>query len=285
MPVVLQLPIAAPGSAPYVDEVKIYKRVDALSYSLLSTEPVGTPTYEDLGGLVNDEYHITFSSSTFGVESLPSNIYRVGTPWRQGMGVILTLQTTSITPSVDEVAIYRRRFGTSTAVRLGTVPLGTQHYSDTNGQPGDEYHTTFLDSVLLAESQPGPSIIADAGAGLVVVTGRDRDIRDVGIDQGPGARDPFGAGPRVYIELVSPKSHRSPSANGGTVVRQNYDVQVQPGGVWSVPLLPNDLYTVSDTFYKFTFSDGEQLFKRVMSANGVAQNFALLTDVAPLELR
>ncbi|HUW08765.1 MAG TPA: hypothetical protein VM537_03505, partial [Anaerolineae bacterium] len=268
MPVVLNLPIAPPAGAPYVDEVKIYKRVDALSYVLLSTEPLGTLTYEDPAGLVNDEYHITFSSSTFGVESLPSNIYRVGTPWRQGMGVILELQTTSGTPSVDQVAVYRRRFGTANAVRLGTVPIGTQFYSDSTGMPGDEYHTTFLDSALLAESQPGPSIIANAGSGVVVVTGRDRDIRDLGVTQGPGPRDPFGAGPRVYIELVVPCSQRAPSANGGFIARQNYDAQVQVDGTWSVGLLPNDLITSPDTFYKFTFSDGEKSFKRVLSANG-----------------
>lgn len=285
MPVVLQLPTEAPADAPYVDEVKIYKRVDALSHVLLSTESLGTPTYEDPMGLVNDEYHVTFFSSTFGVESLPSNIYRVGTPWRQGMGVVLELQTTSETPTVDEIVIYRRRFGEATAIRLGTVAIGTQFYNDPDGQPGDEYHTTFLDSTLLAESQPGPSVIADAGSGVVVITGRDRDIRDVAITRGPGARDPYGAGPRIFIELITPRGHRAPSINGGFIARQTYDVQALADGTWSVPLVPNDLITSPDTYYQFTFTDGEKAFKRVSSSNGLAQNFSLLADVDPLQLR
>ena len=283
MPVILDLPTSS--IAPYIDEVKVYKRVDATSFTLLSTEPLGTLTYTDAAGVLNDEYHVTLSSSTLGIEGLPSNIYRARAPWRQGLGVILELQTTSTAPAVDTVGIYRRRFGATATVRIGTVALGTQYFSDSAGVPGDEYHTTFIDSVLLDESQPSPSVIANAGSGLVVVTGFDRDVRDVGIDLGPGPRDPVGAGPRLYIELVTPRGHRAPSANGGTVVRKNYDVQVLADGTWSVPLLPNDLYTVVDTFYRFTFSDGVQLFKQILSANGVAQNFALLGDVDPLELR
>ena len=283
MPVILNLPVTTqPG---YIDEVRVYKRLDHVSFSLLGTVALGTLTFTDPIGLINDEYHVTLASSSLGFESLPSNIYRALTPWRQGMGVILQLQTTGAAPEVTDVVIYRRRFNKVNALRIATVALGTEFYSDPSGSPGDEYHSTFLDAVTLAESQPSPSVIANAGAGLVVVTGFDRDIRDVGVDLGPGARDPFGPGPRVYIELVSPRGHRAPSANGGTVVRQNYDVQVKAGGVWNVPLLPNDLYVVPDTCYKFSFSDGQQMFKRVLAANGPAQNFALLGDALPLELR
>jgi hypothetical protein len=283
MPVVLNLPLTS--TQPFIDEVKVYKRVDATSFSLLGTLALGTLTFTDPIGLINDEYHVTFSSSTLGVESLPSNIYRAYTPWRQAMGVILQLQTTSPVATVDQIAVYRRKFGEPTYVRLATLALGTEYYTDPAGAPGDEYHTTFLDSVSLAESQPSPSVIANAGSGMVVVTGFDRDIRDQGIGQGPGDHDPLGPGPHVYIELVTPRSQVAPSANGGLVVRQNYKVQVNGLGSWNVELLPNDLYTSPETFYKFTFTDGEQYFKRLVSANGAAQNFSLLEDVDPLELR
>lgn len=282
MPVKLTLPTEAP---PYIDTICVYRRVDATSSLLLGKYTLGVSEVTDASGAVNDEYHITFYSSTLGYESLPSNIYRVLTPWRQGMGVVLELQTESPSSAVDSVGIYRRKFQAHNYSRVGLVSVGTAYFYDPDGAPGDEYHTTFIDSVTLAESQPSCSVVADAGSGLVVVTGFDRDIRDTGITQPPGARDPFGAGPRVYIELVKPRGQLTPSVQGGTVVRQNYDVQVQPGGVWSIPLIPNDLYTSPDTFYKFTFTDGEQYFKRISSANGRAQNFSLLEDVDPLELR
>jgi len=283
MPVVLTLPVTSMQA--FIDEVKIYKRVDAVSYSLLDTVALGTTSYTDLAGLVNDEYHVTFYSSSLDVESLPSNIYRVLTPWRQGMGVILQLDTVPPVPEVDTIAVYRRRFGATNSVRLASLPVGTAYYSDPLGAPGDEYHTTFLDSVSLAESQPSPSVLADAGSGAIVVTGMSQDIQGVGIKQGPGARDPFGGGPRIYIELVTPRSQIMPSVNGRAVFRQSYDVQVKANGLWSVVLLPNDLYTTPKTFYKFTFTDGEQYFKRIESVNGQAQNFSLLADVLPLELR
>ena len=263
----------------------MYKRVDATTIVPLTIEPLGTTEFVDSAGLVGDEYYATFSSSTLGVESLPSNIYRVGTPWMQGMGVILALDTVSSHPSVDTVAVYRRRFAASDALRIGAVPLGTQFFSDPAGQPGDEYHTTFVNELSLAESQPGPSVIADAESGTIVVSGTFKDVRNAGTGQGPGVRDPVGPGPHVEVVLRWPKRYQSPNANGQTIGRTYYDVTVQAAGVWSVPLIPNDMILGLQSYYEFTFTDGEKYFKRVSSVNGLAQNFALLEEVLPLELR
>src|SRR3990172_12815551 len=117
MPVVLDVP--TDSQAPYVSSVRIYKRLDAFSYALLVEVPLGTLQHVDSAGQLHDEYHATYYSTTLNVESLPSQIYRVGTPWMQAMGVILELQTTSPTPSVDQVGVYRRRYGESLPVRLG----------------------------------------------------------------------------------------------------------------------------------------------------------------------
>jgi hypothetical protein len=170
-------------------------------------------------------------------------------------------------------------------VRLGTVPIGTQYYNDPDGAPGDEYHTTFIDSITLDESQPSPSVIADAESGLVVVSGKFQDIRGIGVLNGPGVRDPFGAGPHIDIELIWTKRHIAPTANGRTIARTHYDVTVQANGFWSVPLIPNDLILNTDAYYEFTFTDGEKYHKRVSSTNGLAQNFAQLEDVDPVYLR
>lgn len=283
MPVTLTLPTTSTDS--YVDAVRVYKRVDHLSFAQLTEETLGTATYVDVAGLVGDEYHCTFYSTTLGIESLPSQIYRVQTPWGESMSVILELQTSSSNPSVDQIAVYRRRFAEANAVRLAALPIGTQYYTDPTGLPGDEYHTTFLDSLTLAESQPGPSVIADAGAGLVVVTGFARDIRDTHITLGPGSYDPFGAGPRIHVTLVWPKAHITPSANGKAIIRTHYNVQVLTDGRWSVPLVANDLMTAPNAYYEFEFSDGSRYFKRIETENGAAQNFSLLADVKPLELR
>lgn len=285
MPVVLTLPGSAPSGEGYLDTVNVYKRVDATSHTLLSSGPISSVSYTDITGALNDEYHITFSSSTLGVESLPSNVYRVGTPWMQDMGVILELQTTSTNPDVDQVAIYRRRYNATNAFRLGVVSLGTQYYSDPDGQPGDEYHTTFLDSVSLDESQPGPSVIADAEAGTVVVSGFMRDVRNKSVTLGPGPRDPIGPAPRVEVQLVWTKPHITPAANGQVVARTHYDTEVATNGTWSLPLVPNDLLLGIDSYYEFTFTDGRKYFKKVRSTNGLAQNFALLEDVRPIDLR
>jgi hypothetical protein len=111
------------------------------------------------------------------------------------------------------------------------------------------------------------------------------DLRDTIAQLGPGIYEPMSAGPRVHVELMWTKPHILPSANGRAVIRTSYDVQIQRDGRWNIPLIANDLYTVSDTYYEFTFSDGHKYFKRVLTANGAAQNFSLLGDVKPLELR
>lgn len=284
MPVTLTLP--ATSTQAYYDQVRIYKRVNATSIPLLDTVSLGIASYEDPAGVINDEYHITFYSSSLGVESLPSNIYRVLTPWKQGMGVVLELQTTSVNPTVDTVGIYRRRFSEAATIRIDTVPLGTTHYYDATGVPGDEYHTTFIDSLTLAESQPGPSVIADASSGLVVVTGFSVDVRARPVTTGPGSPDaPFDGSAFVHVTLMWPSRHLTPSANGQAVTRETYKVPIYSTGTWSVPLVPNDLLQAPDSYYEFKFTDGVKYFKRIETANGAAQNFSLLADVNPLELR
>ena len=284
MPVILTLPIAA--GTPYYDQVRVYKRVDATSIPLLDTVSLGTTSYTDPAGLVNDEYHVTFFSSNYGMESLPSNIYRVLTPWKQDMGVALQLQTTSTNPSVDTVGIYRRVYNTPDTLRIDTVPIGTPYYYDAAGAPGDEYHTTFIILATLSESRPGPSVIADAGTGAVVVSGFAIDVRATPVKTGPGlAGDPFDGNAFVHVSLLWPARHITPSANGQAVIRETYKAPIYSTGTWSLPLVPNDLLQSPNSYYEFKFTDGVKYFKRVESVNGSAQNFSLLADVDPLELR
>lgn len=160
------------------DRIVIYKRLDAETYTELADLPIGTTTYTDVGGLINDEYHVKFRDSVNGISSRPSHIYRALNPTKQrndevpAVAVVLELTTSSTVPTVDFVAIYRRKPLETVATRIALVPIGQQYYQDTEGDPGDIYHSTFVNTTNNPESQPSAIVIADAGSGLVTVSGR-----------------------------------------------------------------------------------------------------------------
>lgn len=279
----LTLPTTSPDA--FMDQVKIYKRETATSIILLDTVALGTATYADPAGLVGDEYYVTFFSSTENIESLPSPIYKVRTYWAADMGVVLELQTTSPNPEVDTVGIYRRRYGDSLYLRIAAVSLGTRFYTDADGEAGDIYHTTFINSVSLAESQPSPYVVAGTDTNMVVVTGIAVDPRAKAITDRGGSWDPLGGTSNMVVTLRWERKHLAPSVNGQTVIRTTYKLSTLVDGRWSVALIPNDLFSIPDTYYEFLFTDGERYFKRISSTYGLAQNFANLEDVLPLELR
>lgn len=264
-----------------IDTVVIYRRDDAYTLTEIGSAPLGTSTFSDPAGVINDEYHITFRDSVSGVESLPSQLYRVLNPFKQReedgvVVVVLELETSSVVPTVDFVAIYRRKPTESVATRIALVPIGTQFYQDPDGEPGDVYHSTFVDTTNSAESQPSAYVIANANTGLVVVSGRFEDPSgDPMLADTEEFRD-------VEVLLVIPdeKSQRTPTAQGQVFGPQKKKALLDENGFWSLPLVPNDLILPNNTFYIFSVGD-QRFYKRVDSSNGPVQNLALLADVLP----
>jgi hypothetical protein len=286
MPVVLTLPTTSPD--PYIDAVRVYRRQDAFSYTLVSEVALGTPTLEDPLGVVGDEYHSTFYSTALDLESLPSDLVRITTHWESLMGATFELQTTSPDPNVDTVAIYCKRGDGADCcfVRVGTVPLGTQYFTDPDALPGDICYTTFINSTTLAESQPSPCVTVTTDGNQVIVSGYAVRIDGRPVtDPGSGSDAALGCGAHVHVTLYWPARHITPSAFGLSVIRETKMVPIGEDGKWSTPLVPNDLLQSPKSYYEFKFTDGVKYFKRINSVNGDIQNFALLGDVDPLELR
>lgn len=269
------------------DRVVIYKRVDATSYTELADLPIGTTSYTDSAGVINDEYHTIFKDSVNGISSLPSHIYRALNPYKQRneedppVAVILELETTSTVPTVDYVAIYKRKPLEASATRIALVAIGQQYYQDADGEPGDIYHSTFVDTTNNSESQPSSYVIADANSGLVVVSGRfENPAGDIYIrPDRPANDDEYD----IEISLVTPysSSTRTPTAQGQVIgITTKKVLTDSTTGFWSVTLIPNNLIEPNNTYYQFMFR-GHAYYKYVYSTNGDAQNFAMLADVQP----
>lgn len=261
-----------------LDTIDIYKRVDAETITLLGSVPLGTATFSDPDGVINDEYHIVWRSSSSGVQSLPSKIYRALNPYKQrdeAVVVVLELQTSSVIPTVDYVAIYRRKYGETAATRIGLVPIGQQFFQDPDGEPGDIYHTTFIDSINDAESQPSDYVVSDANTGLVVVSGRFETPSGDSCEAHPDERDD------VEIMLVVPDGVIiQPTAQGQVFGTDVVSAPLDENGIFSIPLVPNNLILPNNTYYLFTYRS-QRIYKRIDSDNGSAQNLALLADVQP----
>ena len=271
-----------------MDRIVIFKRVDAETYTELADLPLGTATYTDTGGVINDEFHVRFKDSINGVSSLPSHIYRALNPYKQRneenppVAIILELQTTSTVPTVDFVGIYRRKQFETDATRIALVAIGQQFYQDPDGDPGDVYHSTFVDTTNGTESQPSAYLTANANTGLVVVSGRFEDPAGdlyARPPEPPASDDDFD----IEIRLVVPReaNARAPTAQGQTIGIVVKKILTQEStGFWSTTLVPNDLIEPNNTFYEFLFR-GRTYFKYVNSANGEAQNFAMLAEARP----
>lgn len=287
---------ALSGMDATMDTVVVYKRENAYSISEVTTVSLGVPEV-DVTGLVNDEYYITFRHSATGIESQPSSIYRALNPYKQRqepeapVSVILQLETTSTVPTVDFIGVYRRKYGESISNRIALLPIGTEYFQDPDGLPGDVYHSTFIDSTNATESQPSIYVIANANAGLVIVSGRfEYPNGDPVISQREPKHD-------IDIELIIPKSSqgRTPTAQGQVIASRTAKVFLEriskdelgnaispeiDTGRWSVALVPNNLIEPNDTYYEFTFN-GNKMYKKIHSQNGLAQNFAMLAEVTP----
>lgn len=261
-----------------LDTVDIYKRVDSTTLTLLSSVPLGTTTFADPAGVINDEYFIRWRSLSNGVQSLPSKIYRVLTPYKQrdeAVVVVLELQTTSVIPTVDFVSIYRRKPEETAATRIGLVPIGQQFFQDTTGEPGDVYHITFVDTTNSSESQPSDYVVSDANTGLIVVSGRFETPSGDSCEAHPDERDD------VEVMLVVPDGViAQPTAQGQVFGTDVVTAPLDDLGAFSIPLVPNDLILPNNTYYLFTYRS-QRLYKRINSDNGAAQNLALLADVNP----
>jgi hypothetical protein len=267
------------------DLVVIFRRVSPYHYTELASVPLGTATYSDSNGRIDDEYHVVFRDSMSGVESLPSSIYRALTPYLQRdeagvVVVVLELDTVSTIPTVDFVAIYKRKFGEPNAVRIGLVPIGTALFSDPDGEPGDTYHSTFVDTTNSAESQPSDYVIANAGSGLVVISGRFEDL--TGMSSETFSRNNRKTTRDIQIELHTRNDSvsRTPTARGQVLATNMAESHLNTDGRWSVVLIPNDIITPSMTYYVFQYR-GNRFYKRIHSQYGPVQNFALLQDVDP----
>lgn len=268
------------------DRIVVFKRVDAETYTELADLPLGTTTYTDTDGVVNDEYHTVFRDSVNGISSRPSHIYRALNPTKQrndevpAVAVVLELETSSTIPTVDFVAIYRRKPLETTATRIALVPIGQQYYQDAEGDPGDIYHSTFVDTTNNAESQPSMIVIADAGSGLITVSGRFEHVTGDTIvrPEKPRNDDLWD----IEIQLWTPKNViRTPTAQGNVIGITTWKVLTDcETGYWAVDLIPNDLIEPNNTFYEFKYRT-QRWFKQINTANGGAQNFAMLADYIP----
>jgi hypothetical protein len=232
---------------------------------------------------VNDEYHITFRESATGVESLPSSIYRALYPYQQREdGVVVVtfeLDTTSTIPTVDFVAIYRRKPEESVATRIALLPIGTERYQDPDGLPGDVYHSTFVDTTNSTESQPSEYQVANAGAGFVVVSGR---FEDAGGDPAEAylQKDRDHHDVQATLMLRRKNRLRTPTAQGQIIAQTFARARMDENGVWSLVLVPNNLIQPRDSYYEFKYR-GRIYNKQIHVQNGRAQNFAMLPDVDP----
>jgi hypothetical protein len=280
------------------DRIVLFKRVDATTYAELADLSIGTASYTDVAGTVNDEYHTIFRDSINGISSLPGPIYRALNPYKQRdepdppVSVILELDISSPIPTVDFIAVYRRKFLENEAIRIALLPIGQQFYQDVDGLPGDIYHTTFVDTTNATESQPSLYTVANANSGLVVVSGRFEN------PSGDAADAFTEATPDVEALLILPgnaSSARTPTVQGQVIGKRVVGTRIivltkdelgnpitppVSTGRWSIPLIPNNLIEPNNTYYEFHYRN-RRYFKYVNSVNGAAQNFALLADVQP----
>lgn len=282
------------------DKIVIFKRVDSTTYSELAELAIGTATFTDAAGVVNDEYHTIFRDSVNGIESLPGPIYRALNPHKQReepdppVSVILELQTTSAIPTVDFVAVYRRKPLELVATRIALLAIGQQFYQDADGEPNDIYHSTFIDTANSTESQPSSYITANANSGLVVISGRFEDVSGDASESFAATSDQkFDM--EVLLAIPPEASGRTPTVQGQVVGTNKVQVfmitltedelgdplpESLSTGRWSVPLIPNDLIEPNNTYYTFIYR-GNRFFKQINSVNGLVQNFALLADFQP----
>ena len=286
MSVLLTLPteLHKDETIPY-DTVAIFRRVSPYQYVELAAVPLGTANYSDADGRVGDEYHIVFRDSASGVESPPSNIYRALIPYLQRgedgvVVVVLELDTVSTIPTVDFVAIYRRKIGETTATRIGLVPIGTELFSDPDGEPGDTYHSTFVDTTNSTESQPSDYVIANAGSGLIVISGRFEDLTGAPAETFNTRSRKTVRDIQIELHLRNDMVYRAPTARGQVLALNKAEAFMDPDGRWGVVLIPNDVISPAMTYYLFQYR-GRRFYKRIHSQYGKVQNFALLEDVDP----
>jgi hypothetical protein len=285
MSVILNLPTELdPEEVIPYDSVVIYKRLGAYTHKELVVLPLGTSQYSDSNGRVNDEYHIVFRELATNVESPASSIYRALYPYQQrsedgAVVVTLELDTVSTIPTVDFVAIYRRKPPEAAATRIALIPIGQARYQDPDGEPGDIYHSTFVDTTNGAESQPGDYITANAGSGFIVVSGRFEDVSgdpaEAYLD-----RDREHYDIQATLKLRRKNQLRTPTAQGQVISQTFARARMDENGVWSLVLVPNNLIQPRDSYYEFKYR-GRLYNKQVHSQNGRSQNFALLPDVDP----
>jgi hypothetical protein len=279
------------------DRIVVLKRTGSTTIAEIASLPIGTATYTDVSGTINDEYSTQFLDSVNGVSSLPGSIYRALNPYKQNkepdapVAIILELDTAPTIPTVDFIAVYKRSYLANDYTRIALLPIGQQFYQDAEGSPGDVYHTTFVDTTNATESQPSKFIIANANSGLVIVSGRFEQLTgDASISFTEPKHD-------IDILLVLPKDSqgRTPTAQGQVIGRRSAKVFMEriktdetgkvlnpeiDTGRWSVPLIPNNLIEPNNTYYEFCFR-GHRFYKYINSSNGLSQNFAMLAEVNP----
>ena len=287
MSVLLTLPVELDEeeTIPY-DEVVIYRRESAFFFYEVGSVSLGTASYTDAIGRVDDEYHIRFREAATGVLSMPSGMVRIVEPYKQREedGVVVVtfeLDTVAPVPTVDFVAIYRRKPAESVATRIALVPIGTERWQDPDGEPGDVYHSTFVDTTNSTESQPSEYQVANAGTGLIVVSGRFEDLTGTRAESFEVDRNEDYRDIEVELRMRSDSTrYRTPTARGQILAIIRAEAKLDEQGRWSVVLVPNDLISPANTYYSFRYR-GHRYFKRLQTANGAVQNFALLPDVDP----